>query len=82
MHAIEKNSAKENCCFFKSYITEKIIEKYSDLGSITCGVLQGTALGTILYLIYANDLLIQKRNDLIQGGTKIDPVVRKDNKKA
>ena len=47
--------------WFRSYLCERkflvnIESKLSDFGKISCGLLQGSTLGPLLLLIYANDM--------------------------
>ena len=47
--------------WFKSYLSERIFlvnigNKLSDFGKISCGVPQGSILGSLLFLIYVNDM--------------------------
>ena len=47
--------------WFKSYLSERIIlvnfeNKLSDFGKISYGIPQGSILGSLLFLIYVNDM--------------------------
>ena len=47
--------------WFQSYLSNrkqccKVNGKLSNLGEVTCGVLQGSCLGSLLFIIYINDL--------------------------
>ena len=48
--------------WFKSYLSERIFlvnieNKLSDFGEISCGIPQGSILGSLLFLIYINNML-------------------------
>ena len=52
----------EGCIiWFQSYLSERIFlisieNQLSDYGRISCGVPQGSIIGSLLFLIYANDM--------------------------
>ena len=54
---------------FESYLSGRtfkanIDRKFSDPGNLTCGVLQGSILGPILFLLYVNDMHQAAKCDL------------------
>ena len=55
--------------WFNSYLSNRLFRVnlgkcYSDLSNITCGVPQGSILGSLLFLIYVNDMLQAVKSNL------------------
>ena len=53
--------SKEVIQWFKCYLTNRtfvvsISDKFSNLGKVSCGVPQGSILGSLLFLMYVNDM--------------------------
>ena len=54
--------SEKTVSWFKSYLTDRafnanINNHFSDLSKISCGVLQGSILGPLLFLLSVNDML-------------------------
>ena len=48
----------------RAFIKVNIDEKFSDPGNLTCGVLQRSILGLLLFLLYVNDMPQAVKRDL------------------
>ena len=59
LHAI--GFSEKTVAWFKSYLSDRafkgnINNHFSDLSKISCGVPKGSILGSLLYLLYVNDM--------------------------
>ena len=53
--------SEKTVVWFKSYLTDQAFKVninncFSDLSKISCGVLEGSVLGSLLFLLYVNDI--------------------------
>ena len=53
--------SEKTAVWFKSYLTDQAFKVninncFSDLSKISCGVLEGSVLGSLLFLLYVNDI--------------------------